>query len=277
MKNTYVPEEIRVERIIRETDDTWTFFFDRPVENEAGQFLEVSIPGYGEAPISINSHSSERLRLCIRAVGNLTRAMHRKKVGDTIGIRGPFGKGWPLEQSKGKNLLIVTGGIGLAPLRPAIKEIIMNRNDYGDVVLLYGARNPDLILHKKELAEWRKDIEILVTVDYCEEYTPEICPAWKGDVGVVTGLFNKCEMDTEGIALVCGPPIMMKFAAKELLSRGFRPENIHMSLERHMKCGMGMCGHCQVGGHYVCMDGPVFSIGELLSWPERPEETEGIQ
>ncbi len=275
MRNSYIPSPIEIERIEQEAPDTKTFFFDGRVDSEAGQFLELSILGYGEAPISINSHRDEKLRLTIRAAGNLTRAMHGKKEGDRVWIRGPFGRGWPLENAKGRDVLIVAGGIGLAPLRPAIMDIISKRDEYGNVALLYGARAPELIIHKKELGTWAEHMDVRVTVDACERYEPDICRAWRGDVGVVTTLFDKYEIPRD-IAMVCGPPIMMKFAVKELMKRGFSMENIYVSLERHMKCGMGMCGHCQVGGHYVCKDGPVFSVAEFLDWPERPEEMEGV-
>ena len=276
MENSYIPSAVRLERIGDETDDTRTFFFDRKIDSRPGQFLEVSVPGYGEAPISVNSSADENLRLTIRSVGNVTRAIHRMKPGDEIGIRGPFGRGWPLDETEGRNLLIVAGGLGLAPLRAVILDIIGNRERYGKVALLYGARSPELIIHKQELGGWAKEMDVKVSVDACDGYREEICSAWKGDVGVVTTLFDKYEIPENSTAFVCGPPIMMKFAVKELLKRGFSTERIYVSLERHMKCGMGMCGHCQIGGHYVCKDGPVFSVAEFVKWAEKPEEMEGV-
>ncbi len=276
MGNSYIPSSVRLERIEEETDDTRTFFFDRKIDSRPGQFLEVSVLGYGEAPISINSSADENLRLTIRSVGNVTGAVHRMKPGDEMGIRGPFGRGWPLDEMEGKNLLIVAGGIGLAPLRAAILDIIRSRERYGNVALFYGARSPELIIHKKELGEWAKEMDVKVTVDVCDEYRKDICSAWKGDVGVVTTLFDKYRIPEDSTAFVCGPPVMMKFATKELLKRGFTMDRIYVSLERHMKCGMGMCGHCQIGGRYVCKDGPVFSVAEFVKWAEKPEEMEGV-
>lgn len=276
MENTYIPSKIRLEYLEYESDDTSTFFFDRNLDSRPGQFVELSIPGYGEAPISINSTADEKLRLTVRAVGNLTKAMHRMNVGDTAGIRGPFGRGWPMDDIKKEDVLIVAGGIGLAPLRAVIVDILTHREQYGRVELLYGARSPELILHKKELGEWMEKMDVRVTVDECTEYRKDICRAWKGDVGVVTTLFEKSSISEDGTAFICGPPIMMKFAVKGLLERGFAPERIYVSLERQMKCGMGMCGHCQIGGHYVCKDGPVFSVAEFMEWAEKPEEMEGV-
>jgi len=277
MKNSYIPEKAKIVRIVEETPDTKTFIFDRKVDSLPGQFMELMVFGYGEAPISISSHPSENLALTVRATGNVTNALHRLKEGDIVGLRGPFGKGWPLEKVKGKNLLIITGGIGLAPLRPVIKEVEKNRDEFGKVILLYGARTPELILYKKELGEWMKFIDVKVTVDFTEENFEEVCPAWRGDVGVVTTLLDKTEIPMEdNYAFVCGPPIMMKFTIKDLIARGFSPTRIYLSLERHMKCGMGVCGRCQVGGHFVCKDGPVFNVSTLLTWKETPEEIEGV-
>ncbi len=276
MKNSYLPSPVRIERIEEETDDTRTFFFDRKIDSRPGQFLEVSVLGYGEAPISINSSAAENLRLTIRSVGNVTKAIHRMEPGDEMGIRVPFGRGWPVDEMEGKNLLIVAGGIGLAPLRAVILDTIRNSERYGSVALFYGARSPELIIHRKELGEWAKEMDVKVTVDACDEYGEDICSAWKGDVGVVTTLFDKYEIPEDSTAFVCGPPIMMKFATKELLKRGFAMDRIYVSLERHMKCGMGMCGHCQIGGRYVCKDGPVFSVAEFVKWAEKPEEMEGV-
>ncbi len=277
MKNSYLPEKARIVKIVEETPDTKTFIFNKKVECVPGQFMELMVFGYGEAPISISSHRSENLALTVRAIGNVTNALHRLKEGDVVGLRGPFGKGWPIEKAKGKNLLIITGGIGLAPLRPVIKEVERNRDEYGKVILLYGARNPELILYKKELGEWMKFIDVNVTVDFMEENFEEVCPAWRGDVGVVTTLLDKTEIPMEdNYAFVCGPPIMMKFTVKDLIARGFSPTRIYISLERHMKCGMGVCGRCQVSGHFVCKDGPVFNVSTLLTWKETPEEIEGV-
>lgn len=277
INNIYIPFKSRITNIVEDTPDTKTFVFDRKIESKPGQFMELTVFGYGEAPISISSHRTENLSLTIRAIGNVTNAIHRMRIGEVVGLRGPYGNEWPLEKARGKNILIVAGGIGLAPLRPVIKEIEIDREKYGDVILLYGARNPKLILYKKELGEWMKFMDVHVTVDYCDKDTYDLCPAWKGSVGVVTTLLNKVNVPIEDdYAFVCGPPIMMKFTIKELLSRGFSPNRIYISLERHMKCGIGICGHCQVSGHFVCKDGPIFDVYTLLKWKEVPEEMEGV-
>lgn len=276
-KNIYIPEKSRIIKISTDTPDTKTFVLDRKIDAKPGQFMEVTAFGYGEAPISISSHHTENLSLTIRAIGNVTNAIHRMHVGEVLGLRGPYGNGWPIEKIRGKNILIVAGGIGLAPLRPVIKDVELNRDYYGEVILLYGARNPKLLLYKNELADWMKFMDVHVTVDYCDEESYDLCPAWKGHIGVVTTLLSKVNVPIEDdYALVCGPPIMMKFTIKELLARGFSPNRIYISLERHMKCGIGICGHCQVSGKFVCKDGPVFDVYTLLKWKESPEEIDGV-
>ena len=278
MDNEYIPEFFTIEDIFEETEDTKTYTLDRKIDSSPGQFLQVFLPVYGEAPISISSHRDEKVKLTVRSVGDVTRALGRLKKNDRIGIRGPFGLGWPIEKARGKNVVIIAGGIGLAPLRPVVKEIENNRDSYEKVILLYGARTPDLILYKKELEEWTKFIDVKITVDYFDKVCDYQCKAWQGDVGVVTKLLDKSDIPLEdNYAFMCGPPIMMKYSVMRLIEMGFSVPRIYISLERHMKCGMGFCGHCQIGGKYACKDGPVFSVEDALTWSERPEELEGIR
>lgn len=222
----------------------------------------VSVLGFGEAPLSISSEAwrKDSFDHTVRAVGNVTRAMTRLQEGDILHIRGPYGRGWPMERIEGRELLIVAGGIGLAPLRPVIAQLTEARQRFGRVEILYGARTPADLLFTDELQGWQEyGLRLLLSVDQVpgEE-------TWSHNVGVVTTLFPRITVDPrEAIALVCGPEIMMKFVVLDLLKRGYAPERIYLSLERRMECGVAMCGHCQMGPKYVCKHGPVFSYVEV--------------
>lgn len=235
----------------------------QPLGHKPGQFAEVSILGVGEAPISISSSPLDgngTFELGIRKVGNVTNAMHALKEGATIGIRGPFGTHFPFEETKGRDLLFVAGGIGLIPTRSFINYVLKNRSDYGRVIILFGARTPKDQLFVEELQKWRDDptIEYLETVDKGDE-------SWSGNVGVITTLFPKIEIDpAKTTAIVVGPPIMYRFAIKECKDKGLSDKDIVLSLERRMKCGVGKCGHCQINVKYVCQDGPVFKYSEIV-------------
>ncbi len=231
-----------------------------------GQFVEVSVMGIGEAPISISSSPTRggTFQLAIRKVGDVTGALHNLKKGATVGIRGPFGNGFPLETLEGKDILFVAGGIGLFPLRSLIQYVLDRRSSYGKVILLFGARSPAERLFLDELAAWSKNpqIEFHETVDVGDEN-------WKGNVGVITTLIPKVVIDPKKtLAVVVGPPIMYRFVITELRKRGLADENIIMSLERRMKCGVGKCGHCQINGVYVCQEGPVFTLAQLRNLRE---------
>ncbi len=224
-----------------------------------GQFNMLYLPGFGESAISISSDPSRHgvLSHTVRVAGNVTQSLARRKVGDRIGVRGPFGSNWPVEACRGRDVVIACGGIGLAPLRPAIYEILNHREDYGRVILLYGARTRDGLLYTSEYAAWRaKDMDIEVTVDIGDAN-------WKGHVGVVPQLFYQHRLQAERTTVLsCGPEIMMRFVVFEALARKIRPENIFVSMERNMSCAMGFCGHCQIGPYFVCKDGPVFTYGQ---------------
>lgn len=235
--------------------------------HEPGQFVMVSIPGVGEAPISVMSSPSrtgETFKLCIRNAGDLTSVIHRLQAGDEIGIRGPFGRGFPVAQFRGKDILIAAGGLGLAPARSLIDEVLDNRADFGRLVILYGAKNPGEILFRDVLAEWegRDDAEFMVTVDRPDE-------TWSGHVGVITTLFEHVDINPyKTIAVTVGPPVMYRFVTMELLGKGLTPEQIWMSFERRMKCGIGKCGHCQVNHRYSCQEGPSWTYAEALAFEE---------
>lgn len=232
-----------------------------------GQFVMVSVPGVGEAPISVMSSPSrtgETFKLCIRNAGDLTGIIHTMQPGDEIGIRGPFGRGFPMEQFAGKDILIAPGGLGLAPARSVIDQIIDNRADYGRLIILYGARNPSELLFKEARAQWdaADDIELVVTVDHPDD-------TWKGHVGVITTLFEHVNINPyKTIAVTIGPPIMYRFVTMELLGKGLTPEQIWMSFERRMKCAVGKCGHCQVNHRYTCQEGPSWTYAEALAFEE---------
>jgi NAD(P)H-flavin reductase len=225
-----------------------------------GQFNMLAIPGYGEAAISISSNpaNKEAIGHTIRLTGNVTNAIDRLGVGGKLGLRGPFGSAWPLDKLKGRDIYIAAGGIGLPPLRPAIYHIMENREDYGKVVVIYGARTPEDLQFTDEYESWEaKDIEMMVCVDSCDD-------TWTGLVGVVPMLFYSLRIDPKkGALLTCGPEIMIHFAAYEAIARRVPRKRIFVSLEKNMICGFGSCGHCQLGPYYVCKDGPVFSYKKI--------------
>ena len=233
------------------------------IEYIAGQFMEVSLFGYGEAPISICSGPGRRrdLEMCVRRVGDVTSAMHKLQVGDKLGLRGPFGNGFDMDKVAGKDLLFVAGGLGLVPCRSFIQAALEHRDKFNRVTILYGTRAPADMLFKDDLAEWesRDDCNVVTTVDHVDK-------AWKGNTGVITTLFRKIpKIDPAGtVAFIIGPPVMFKFTVMEALVAGMRKTNIYCSLERRMKCGLGKCGHCQIRGVYVCQDGPIFSYAEVM-------------
>jgi len=226
-----------------------------------GRFLMVSVFGFGEMPISISSSplKTDSLQLTVSDVGNISHAMHKLKKGDKIGLRGPFGKPFPVPHFRKKNILFVSGGCGLAPLRPLIYAVTGKRDEFGNISLLYGCKNPSQILFRDDLDKWEKikNFKVLLTVD-------EPSPEWKGTCGVVTNLFNDIELSPENtVACIVGPAIMIHCAIEYLKGNGFVDEQIYASLERLMHCGIGKCAHCNVGGKYVCIDGPVFNGAEL--------------
>jgi NAD(P)H-flavin reductase len=268
------PTPFVVQKVKRETYDTYTLNLTRP-EGQAnfsfapGQFNMLYAFGAGEVPISISGDPSlpETLIHTVRDVGNVTRSICRLNKGEVLGVRGPFGVPWPVAQVAGNDVLIIAGGLGLAPLRPALYEILNHRGEYGNVELIYGARTPKDLLYPGELRRWRGrfDLRVHVTVDVAEG-------EWHTNVGVVTKIIDRARFDPPNtVALVCGPGVMMRFTVMELLNHGLTAEQIYLSMERNMKCGVGLCGHCQWGPFFVCKDGPVFRFDRIKDWFERRE------
>jgi sulfhydrogenase subunit gamma (sulfur reductase) len=270
-RQLYLPTFVRILDIKPLTDLEKVFTLElpngRPLGHRPGQFVEVSVLGVGEAPISISSspsRSNKSFELCVRRVGDVTSALHSLKPGDRVGIRGPFGRGFPYEKFRGKDLLFTPGGLGLAPLRSLINQVIDERAMFGRVVILYGARNPGELLFKDELKHWdeMEDVELYLTVDRGDD-------SWTGNTGVITTLFRHISVYPRNtVAATCGPPIMYRFVLMELFGKGISEGNIWLSLERRMKCGVGKCGHCQINNVYACQSGPVFSYKEIKGLEE---------
>ncbi|MFH1347530.1 MAG: FAD/NAD(P)-binding protein [Candidatus Margulisiibacteriota bacterium] len=263
--NEYLPRAAEIVKLRDLTDDvrhfTLKFKDGKKFEYKPGQFVQVSLFGVGEAPISITStfERGDALEIAIRKVGSLTTAIHELKEGDELFIRGPYGNSFPWQESKGKDVLFIAGGIGLLPLRSVMNAVFHHRKDYGKISVLYGSKCPEECVYEDELENWGKidNVEVLRTVD-----APS--PGWKGNVGVVTTLFDKIDFNPDKtIAYLCGPPIMIKFTNLTLEDKGLRPDDVITTMEMHMKCGIGKCGHCIVGHKYCCTDGPVFTYAEL--------------
>ena len=266
----YVPHPAELIRVasIAEREKLFEFRLrdGKELSHKPGQFVELSIFGIGEAPISISSSPTKKgsFELAVRNVGNVTNALHSMDTGTTVGIRGPFGNGFPVDNLKGKDILIVAGGIGLFPLRSLINYVLDNRKEFGRLIVLSGSRTPQERMFAKELGNWQKreDMELLETVDKRDQ-------SWMGNVGVVTTLFPKVDIDPENtFAITVGPPVMYKFVVAACQKKGIADEQIIMSLERRMKYGVGKCGHCQINGVYVCQEGPVFTYAQIKKLEE---------
>lgn len=266
-KDIYRPEPATLVKVQPVTD--MECFFElrldsgKELDHMPGQFVEVSIAGMGEAPFGISSSPTRKgsFHLLLRRVGNVSGALHRLKAGDKVGIRGPFGKPFPVDDAmKGQDILFICGGIGLVPVRSAIQYVFDHRRDYGAVTILFGTKSPAARLFRDEVEEWKRqpDTVYLESVDRADA-------SWNGNVGVITTLMPKITLNpARTVAVVCGPPIMYKFVLMELNKMGVSSERSYVSLERHMKCGVGKCGHCQINGLYVCQDGPVFRYSDLV-------------
>lgn len=271
-ENIYLPRMATIQSMRPETIDVTTFRVTidgsdgtGKFEYKSGQFAEVSVLGVGEAPISITSSPTrpEAIEFSIRRVGELTNALHELEPMDKIGIRGPFGNFFPLEEMEGQNLLIIGGGIGLAPLRSVILNVFDNRAKYDKIDIIYGARSPQDLVFTSEYKEWQAvdNTRLHLTVDRGDE-------EWKGNVGLVPTFLREINPSPENtISITCGPPIMIKFVIEALNELGFSGEHIITTLERRMKCGVGKCGRCNIGSKYVCLDGPVFTLKQLEEMP----------
>lgn len=266
MKNIYQPIEAIVEDIITETPTIKTFAL-RPRQDfsfRTGQFVELGLAGMGEAPFtpSSNPNVKDRLELTLMNVGRLTSQFHSLSKNSRVGIRGPYGNGYLLDEFKGREVVIVGGGVGLAPLRSLVLSLLPQLHQYKKVLLRYGARTPKDTLYRNQLWEWSKKFDVVTTVDTAEE-------GYKGNVGLVTTILKGFPVDTkQAVCIVCGPPIMMKFTTLKLLDLGFEPSNIYLSMEKNMSCGLGKCGHCRIGKYYACRDGPVFTYDQLKDIPD---------
>ncbi len=265
-----VPQFLKTRHRVRETADVATIeCFTKSASSASvvsrgfipGQFNMLYVYGVGEVPISIsgNPADTDRIVHTIRAVGPVSKALTELKRNEQVGVRGPFGSSWPISEATGGDVLLVAGGIGLAPLRPALYHLLGNRQEYGHVTLLCGARSPEHLLYQQEMKTWRKrsDLQVRVAVDLAG-------PEWLGDVGVVTKQIAKACVDpSKTVAMICGPEVMIRFTAATLQDLGLQSDRIYVSLERNMKCAIGFCGHCQFGPHFICKDGPVFRFDRV--------------
>lgn len=277
MENPYLPYPVRIDDITVETEDrnlkTFKFVFLNPEDEEKfaytpGQFGELSIAGKGEIPIGIASSPTEKgfISFTVNKVGKVTTHLHNMREGDVMGVRGPLGNWYPWEHMEGKNVVIVGGGFAFTTLRSSIIYMLEpeNRSRFENITVVYGARSPGMLLYKEELMAWEKrdDLDMHITVDATDD------PDWKYNVGFVPAITEeKITSADNTIAIVCGPPIMIRFTQPVLEKLGFPPENIILSLENRMKCGIGMCGRCNIGEKFVCKDGPVFSLAQLRDLP----------
>jgi NAD(P)H-flavin reductase len=264
--NPMLPHSYEVTRVQKETYNTFTLELEAKHKSPGfkfapGQFNMLYLYGIGEVPISISGDPSTSRTIVhtTRSVGAVSDAICKLKRGAEVGVRGPFGSQWPTDKVSGNDVIIVAGGIGLAPLRPAIYQLLSDRAKYGKLVILYGARSPKEILFRRELEQWRArfDVEVHITVD-------RALADWRGNVGVITTLIPKSTFDpSSSVAMICGPEIMMRFTIMELQKRGVSEDQIFVSMERNMKCGIGLCGHCQYGPTFICKDGPVFCYNDI--------------
>jgi NAD(P)H-flavin reductase len=275
MTGPMIPVFMRISKLVWETEHVYTIYLSPNEETGGkynflpGQFNMLYVFGTGEIAISISSSpfKPKTLKHTIHNVGSVTSALSKCKKGDYLGVRGPFGSSWPVDSAMGKDVCILAGGIGLAPLRPVIYTLFKNRRDYGKIFILYGARTPQDLLYRVELEQWSKlyNTEVHVTVDQGDQ-------SWKGNIGVVSNLLSYVELNKKNtVSMVCGPEIMMKFTVEDLLEQGIPAENIYLSLERNMKCAIGFCGHCQFGPKFICKDGPVFNYRVISNLFQKKE------
>ncbi|MBN1805505.1 MAG: FAD/NAD(P)-binding protein [Sedimentisphaerales bacterium] len=266
-KNLYQPINGKITDIIDESPTIKSFVVktDEPFKFDTGQFIELTLPGEGEAPFTPSSSpaQTEQMEITIMKAGRVTGLLHECKKGQQVGIRGPFGKGYPVDDFAGKEIYIVGGGVGLAPIRSLFLTLVARIKDFKKVVCRYGAKTPEDFIYKDTLfGQWQKidGVDMKLSVDKANG-------DWKGNVGVVTTILNKDDVDVNNsVAIVCGPPIMMKYATLKLLEFKFAPKDIYLSMEKNMSCGVGKCGHCMVGKYYVCKDGPVMTYEQVKGY-----------
>lgn len=275
MNNIYMPHLAVINEVIEESFDTKTFrlkFKDKETGDKfsfkAGQFAEYSAFGDGESTFCISSSPTRKdyLECSFKIYGKVTQSLNRLNKGDTIGIRGPYGNWFPLDELRGRNIIFIAGGIGIAPVRCTIEYVLDNRDEYKDITIIYGARSTGDLIYRQEVNEWkeRKDIKTIITVDPGGE-----SPSWNGEVGFVPAVLEKTDLTSDNsAAILCGPPVMIKFTIPVLTKLGFKDEDIYTTLENRMKCGLGKCGRCNIGNVYVCKDGPVFTYAQIKNLPQ---------
>lgn len=259
MENLYIPEKKKILFCKKESSDSFTLRLDWKLKHEPGQFVMVSVPGYGECPISICSYSEDYVELNVRLVGDVTNALSKLKKNRYALVRGPYGKGYPMEFLKGNNIIIVGGGCGIAPLKGVIEFIGKNRRDYKDVLLYLGFRTAEDILFEKHLKNWEKQFNLNVSFD---KDVGKSC--FDGKIGFVTQLIEQAQLNNQNkVVFICGPPVMIQKTVEIFKKKGFNDDQIFVSMERKMQCGIGVCGHCMIRGKYVCKDGPVIRYDEI--------------
>ena len=260
LNNPYLPKPYKITNFYQETINNFTLTVDMKAKHEPGQFVQVSIPGIGEAPISICSDSPKYVKLNINKVGDVTNSLEKLKKGDTIFIRGPYGKGYPMKEFKGRDLIFVGGGCGIAPLKSVIEYVENHRADFGKVFLFLGYKSNDDVLFKKELERWKNKYNLEVTLD--KKNPSKVC--YDAKEGFITDALKKSPITPERkIVTLCGPPIMMKYSVQILKDKGFNDEQIYLSAERLMYCALGICCHCMIRGKFTCLDGPVFRYDQI--------------
>jgi len=265
MINEYQTYNCKILNIKNEGSDSKTFILELPYKEfyfTAGQYVMASLPGFGEAAISVSSALDEEkfIELTIRRVGSLTEKIHQLNKGDYLGVRGPYGNGFPLKIAQNKNILIVAGGIGIEPVRPIILDALKNTQKYKSVTIFYGAKDESAVVYANECSKWNKVCDFNLILEKTNDK--------KVNQGMITALFDLKNVPKDAIAYMCGPPVMYKFVVQKMLEQGFSPDNIYISFERHMDCAQGICQHCAVGPYYVCQDGPVFGYSQIkdASW-----------
>jgi NAD(P)H-flavin reductase len=267
-ENPYRPIKAKVEDVITETSNIKTFVFrpEEPMSFEAGQFMQVGVPGIGECPFTPSSDpkKTETIEFTVMKAGEVTSKLHNMKPGEIVGLRGPYGKPYPLKDFHGKDIYIVGGGVGLAPLRSLLFALFHEIDNLRKIEVRFGARTPNDISYKNAIEEWKKHkkTNLVISVDSGG-------PGWTGNVGLVTTILKETDVEIKNaVAIVCGPPIMMKFVNTRLLDMGFRDKDIYLSMEKNMSCGIGKCFHCNLGKYFVCKDGPVFTWEQIKDIPE---------
>lgn len=261
--NPYLTEEYTIIDMKKLNEDTALFKIKTKLNPLPGQFVQVSVPMFGEAPISNAAYNNRELELLIRNVGTVTNQIFQLEKNDKIMLRGPYGHGYPVEEMKGCDIILIGGGTGTAPPRSVIQYIQKHRKNFGEVIIFFGFRGPKEILFQDDFAGWQKDFKFFLTVDKADTDSGYI-----GKIGLVTDLIEQTNLPQEAKVILCGPPIMIKFSIEKLLKKGIREDNIYISMERHMKCGIQKCGHCMIHDKYSCKDGPVFKYNEIKNVTE---------